>query len=449
MERKNETVSALSIQLSTACVFATAVYWITRDEGVGTIFPLALLPYAPVLYGLNRLYLRRERSLQRLVLLNLCLGLACFAVLAADVGWGRWTALALAAVCCLWLTSQGCEMALNPPDLSRAVLCLDLSLVVLLFSVAYGAMVQVSIYQLAPACVGCASALLGLMIRRMGGGIRARGWIFVAGAFLGVVALVFLAVEFVAAPAGQGLVSLWNALIAAVRTIGTWVGKFLTWLLSLVPPPEGDAMIGAEPPPAAMFNGEEEMQVNPAILVVLIALLAVGALCLAVWILRRLGRIRVGGGSVVGAAASRRKRNPLGKGLRRLFSSWAAYFRMRLWLIRHRDTPEGLFYLLVRRCRMVPWHKRQGETPREFLLRLRNHAAADPTLAAALEELIPAVDAALFAPPGRTGAAPQSRLIRRRIGATVRRQFVRDGRNRRRTRREPAEKTEGTGARPR
>ena len=99
---------------------------------------------------------------------------------------------------------------------------------------------------------------------------------------------------------------------------------------------------------------------------------------------------------------------------------------MRIWLIRNRNTPRGLFYLLIRRCRMGPWHKRRGETPREFLLRLRRSTGGDPELAAALDELIPAVDAALYAPSVQADRIAHARLIRRRIGASVRRQFIRD-----------------------
>ena len=157
----------------------------------------------------------------------------------------------------------------------------------------------------------------------------------------------------------------------------------------------------------------------------LAVLLGAGLLCLSVWFLRRLGRLRTGGKVSVGPSAPSRGRSSLRAGLRKLLASWAAYLRMRIWLVRNRNTAEGLFHLLVRRCRMSPWHKRRGETPREFLLRLKESAGNDPELSAALAELIPAVDAALYAPPGRDGVPVQGRLIRRRIGASVRRQFLR------------------------
>ena len=159
----------------------------------------------------------------------------------------------------------------------------------------------------------------------------------------------------------------------------------------------------------------------------LAVLAAAGALALAVWCLRMLGKVRVGGRRVVRTVRPSRRRPALSGALRRLLASWAERICLAVWLIRNRNTPAGLFYLLVRRCRMGPWRKRRGETPREFLLRLRRSAEGDRELADALDGLIPAVDAALYAPPEREGSAvPYARLIRRRVGASVRRQFVRD-----------------------
>ena len=59
--------------------------------------------------------------------------------------------------------------------------------------------------------------------------------------------------------------------------------------------------------------------------------------------------------------------------------------------------------------------------------RLRSSAQTDPELASALDGLIPAVDRALYAPKEKPALFPQARLVRRRVGASVRRQFLREG----------------------
>ena len=424
---RNDAVGALSVQLSMACILCTGAYWFCEGSRSGLVFPLALIPYAPVLYGLNRLFLRRERSVRGLVLFNLAAGLAAFGVMAGDIGWGQWGTMAFAGVACLWLTGQGSGLAVDPPKLPSIILCLDASLVVLILSVAYAAVVQVPAYQLAPACVGCVASLLGVMIWRMGGRLGVRGWSFAGAVFFILLLLVVLLVEFIAAPAGQGVVALWGVISSAVRAGAAGLGRALAWLLSLLPSPSGEGEIDMEPPQAGVPEELGELQADPTAMLVMIVLLAAGVLCLAVWALRMLGRVRVGGGKAGGGVRSRQRRASLRKGLRRLLSSWAAYLRMRVWLVRNQNTPKGLFYLLVFRCRMGPWHKRQGETPREFLLRLRGNVERDQPLAQALEELIPEVEAALYAPPGRTGYAVHAKLIRRRIGISTRRQAVRNG----------------------
>ena len=138
-------------------------------------------------------------------------------------------------------------------------------------------------------------------------------------------------------------------------------------------------------------------------------------------------RLKIGGRKVPKAAkAPQRRRISLWSGLKRLLESWRTRIRLHLFLTRHRDTPVGMFYGLVRRCRLSPWRKRTGETPREFLLRLRRSAGEDLELAAALDGLIPAVETALYSPAGRSDTVAQAGLIRRRIGRAVRGQFLRD-----------------------
>ena len=429
MEHRSDSVGALSIQLSMACLLCMAVYWFSEGRQTGLVFPMALIPCAPALYGLNRLFLRRERSMRALVFFNLFVGGICFAILAAGIEGNQRGTWACAAVLCAWLTVQGAKLAVKPPALSRVILCLDASLVALILFVAYGAAVQIPAYQMIPACVGGAGSLLGLMICRTGGRLGARGGLFAAVVCLAILASVFLLAGSVAAPVGQGVVALWNALTAAVRRVAALLGRGVAWFFSLFPEESKGGLeweLDMDLMQSAQIEAEEGAEATPAAMAVMAVLLVTGVLLLAIGGLRLLGRIRMGGMQAVPTTRTCRRRIPLLEGLRRLMGSWVEHFRMRIWLIRNRNTPRGLFYLLIRRCRMGPWHKRRGETPREFLLRLRRSTGGDPELAAALDELIPAVDAALYAPSVQADRIAHARLIRRRIGASVRRQFIRD-----------------------
>ena len=425
MDRET-SVSALSMQVSAACLLCTLVYWFSGTGWrEGSIYPLILLLYAPALYVANRLFLRRERTMRSLVILNSVVGLLFFAALVPMVWWGGWGAVALAAVGCLWLTGWGAQMAAQPPALSKQILFLDISLVVLILYVSYASAFGSPVYQLIPACVGCACALLGLMVRRLGGGLGMRGWGFIAGAFLIVLALVFLLVGAAAAPAGQGVVALWNALTAAVQFVLDQLWRLLVWISSLLPEPEAGEPMEMDPIQIELPQEGEYAETSPIMLGVMASGLMAGVIFLLICCMRALGRIRVGGRTAARRTASRR-RIPLLAGLRRMLSGWAAALRLRLYLFRIRETPEGAYYLLVRRCRMAPWHKRRGETPREFLLRLRAAAGEDRQLADALDALIPAVDRALYAPGGGGERFAQGGLIRRRAGASARRQLLRD-----------------------
>ena len=149
---------------------------------------------------------------------------------------------------------------------------------------------------------------------------------------------------------------------------------------------------------------------------------------LVIWGFWMLGRFYIGGAPVISRTKGHeRKRLSFWNGLKRLFRLWKNKLRVWLFLWKNRSTPVGIYFLVEEKCRMGPWHKREGETPREFLGRLKGYAAGDEPLSEALAGLIPAVDVALYSGRGgKTAQIPQARLIRRRIGGTVRRQFFRN-----------------------
>ena len=113
------TFPALTSQFAVACNL-TALYLIMtlREGSVGRMFPLSLLAYAPLLYLLNRLYLRRERTLRGVILLNLAVA-ACFLSVCILVdGRPEVAALAFMLILVAWLTIKGQSLALKPPQMS-------------------------------------------------------------------------------------------------------------------------------------------------------------------------------------------------------------------------------------------------------------------------------------------------------------------------------------------
>ena len=425
---ERRTFSSLVLQFTLAANLCTFFYLVTLSTRTPNgYYPLAMLAYSPAIYLLNKLFLSRPQTMRGLVLLNTAAGALFFLSVLLLGERKEMEVLVFAAIFCLWMTVRGGYRGLHAPTLHDMILSLDASAVMLVLLIGYTSLMGSGILWALPGAAGFAAACLGVAARRMYGPIGLKGWSLLGAAFAVIFGLVVLLVGVAAAPAGEGIVMLWNGLVALAKGILALLWKLLLFLASLFPDPAPGEL---DEPDAPIWLPEEELiqgEADPALTVILLVLAAVAVLVFLVWLLRLLGRLKIGGEKVSGAGkAPQRRRISLWKGLKRLLESWRTRIRLRLFLARHRDTPVGMFYGLVRRCRFSPWHKRTGETPREFLLRLRRSAGEDQELAAALDGLIPAVEAALYSPSGRGGAVAQAGLIRRRIGRSVRGQFLRD-----------------------
>lgn len=365
--------------------------------------------------------------MRRLVLLNTAVGALFFLSILLLGEQKEMLLLVFAAGFCLWITMKGGYRSLHAPTLHEMILSLDTSAVMLVLLMGYTSIMGSGILWVLPGAAGFAAACLGAAARRMYGPITIKGWALLGIAFVGIFGLMVLLVGVAAAPAGEGIVMLWNGLVTMAKGVLALLWRLLLFLSSLLPEMAAGDL---EEPYAQIQLPEEELvqaEANPVLTIILLVLAAVALLLFLAWLLRLMGRLKIGGRKVPKAAkAPQRRRISLWSGLKRLLESWRTRIRLHLFLTRHRDTPVGMFYGLVRRCRLSPWRKRTGETPREFLLRLRRSAGEDLELAAALDGLIPAVETALYSPAGRSDTVAQAGLIRRRIGRAVRGQFLRD-----------------------
>lgn len=419
------TVPSLAAQFAVACNLTTLYLLMTLREGlVGRMFPLSLLAYAPLLYLLNALFLRRERTLRGLLVLNVC-AMAVYAAVCIYVdGLPEISQLAFMLLFTAWLTIKGQSLARKPPQVSGVLLCLDGSILTLMLFSAYTAAVDLDLVWSIPVLSGFSAAVLGTAVRRMD---RSLGWreTGVLAAACGVIILfMWLLLSLVAAPTGHGLVLAWQGLGLLI----TLAQRVLTWLIECLV-----ALFQSESLPAVFLQEEyrfdlEDMtagEEKPVIAAVMGGVLLVLAIAGVIWLLRYLGTIKLKGKKLEKAVTARRTRPSLARALRELLADWRKKLALRRFLRRNRNTPIGLYFHLVQRCRVSPWHKRPGETPREFLVRLEGLARNDEALLRAMKRLVPAVDESLY------GAAPVQKLegaqlIRRRIGAVVRRQAVRD-----------------------
>ena len=425
---ERRTFSSLVLQFTLAANLCTFFYLMTLSTRTPNgYYPLSMLVYSPAVYMLNKLFLSRPQTMRRLVLLNTAVGALFFLSILLLGEQKEMLLLVFTAGFCLWITMKGGYRSLHAPTLHEMILSLDTSAVMLVLLMGYTSIMGSGILWVLPGAAGFAAACLGVAARRMYGPITIKGWALLGIAFVGIFGLMVLLVGVAAAPAGEGIVMLWNGLVTMAKGVLALLWRLLLFLSSLLPEMAAGDL---EEPYAQIQLPEEELvqaEANPVLTIILLVLAAVALLLFLAWLLRLMGRMKIGGRKVPKAAkAPQRRRISLWSGLKRLLESWRTRIRLHLFLTRHRDTPVGMFYGLVRRCRLSPWRKRTGETPREFLLRLRRSAGEDLELAAALDGLIPAVETALYSPADRSDTVAQAGLIRRRIGRAVRGQFLRD-----------------------
>lgn len=424
-------LSQFAMACNLACVYALMT---TEQAGSGRFFPLAMLVYAPLLYLLDHLFLRRERSMLALTVLNgLCGGLMLGARLLLDP-WQGFADLAFTAAFLAWLTVRGCQFALEGAPLRGTLLTLDCGFLLLVAVTATSAALGWPIRRSLTALCGLSASIITAAVSRSPRTLRFRGWLAVGGAFGALMLGMGLFVTVLAAPAASGLVALWTAVTTGVKGFFGLLLGGLTWLLSLFPGAQAGDPGHYEVPEVWMPEDVPVPETSPVVGAVLLVLLAVGAVFLLVRFAGALRRLRLGkpeGREEL--PRPKRERTSLLKGAARLLRAWSRAFRLRWRLWKGRDTAVGLYFLLEHRCRRSPWRKRPGETPREFLLRMAGAARTDETLRRTLEDLARQTDAALYA--GRTAAIPRpdAAMIRRRMGAAVWGQYLRDLRDRFRT----------------
>lgn len=410
--------------LASACAQCTFALMTTLNSGrTEQYYPLMLIPYALILFAADRVFLRRERTMTGLALLNGGMFLAAFLSLFLLGGVHSWGGAALAGAFCLWLAVCAGQLSLQRPTLSQLILNADLCLVLLAVFTAYLTVMELPVFWCGPIAAGCAASILGILAFRAGSGLGPGSWGFLGGMFAGVFAMVWLLVSFVAAPAGKGLVTLWNWLISAVLFLLDRFCRLLLLLASLFPDRQYEELVApsSQQLPEQMAELAQE---DPVIWIVLLVVLGIGIALIGVIALRFLRRLRLPAIRARSKPAVRHSRVSLLSAVRRLLKSWIERARLQLWLWRNRDTARGLYFLLVGRSSRTPWHKQAGETPREFLFRLERQAVGNPELTQALEQLIPAVDQALFALDAVSFPMPQARLIRSRLGRAIRREQI-------------------------
>ena len=261
----------LTYQYALACNLAASYYMLTMGEGMpGWYFPQILLATAPILYLLNRWFLRRERTMLALVLLNLLL---FGALLAGYLLTEQWRGIAYASFVTLflgWITVRAGQLARNGPTMRGSLLVLDASFLILVAFVGYASATGLESIWCIPAVSGLCAAIATTAQLRSAQPLGGKGWLAIGMAFVALLTLRWLFLG-AAGPAGQGVVAVWNLFVALLTGLKNFLLRILLWLFSLFPETQPGEMEQFKPEDY-LPQGEEmpSEQASPVLIAVML-----------------------------------------------------------------------------------------------------------------------------------------------------------------------------------
>jgi hypothetical protein len=410
------TLSASLMQVSLGGVLSACSYFLTmEDQTQVAYFPAILLVYAPLVYLLNRLFLRRERTVIAWILWNATLcALLVGSVAVVCAGWPSSGILPVLLFTGL-STFRGAQLCHNPPKLSAAILWLEINVVVLAVFIGIWVTTEGSMLWCCPVTLGAGAALLAVISHRMNGRMGGREWVLLILVLACMGGVLWLLVTFFAAPTGQGVVLIWSGFLAVLNAIGGQIQRFLTFLTSLLKPEQYEEVemtdlsgmnfdTSANDSMAASFG-----RLLAIFVIVAVILSAVAALIV-------FGRIKLGRPVIRSTPKKERKRNRLSllAGIKKMLEHLRAYLKLRRIMWTARNTELGTYYSLVRLCRHTALRQQPGDTPGAFLTRLEE-SYAQQEVADVLVDLRLRVEYVLYSDRGTSSQFPNSKRLKRQI----------------------------------
>lgn len=384
--------------ISTACCYASLFGIFLEREGFDvSVYPACIIVYLPVIFILNYLLLKKERSISFLGIFNGIFTAGLAAVSFVFCGADGFVGICVRIFACIAITYYAVSLVVKSPSLSAYFVVLDISvfLVILAYAVDYFGTYVKSTPEIA--IFGAAFALIGLINTRMGNVFGFRGFCIAASALAGLGALAWLFAKHVAGFAGGIITGAFNGLLKAAGFVLKLVERALLWFFSLFPVPdeEFDPDGGME-----IINiagaAEEEAESSGAALIVLI----VGLILLAAVFFFVFRKLKIGGVKLSSAAANNKKGISFFDALKRAFKNLSEKIAV-IWLLAvKRKTVTGVYFRLERFYSKSALKRRIGETPREFLTRLKAVNSADPEYSSAFDELIEKTELAFYSTKG-------------------------------------------------
>jgi len=420
--------SGIMAQLALSSMICTVVIMIMIIESsLKECYPFVLIVFAPAVYLIDRIFLIKERTMNQLIFLNAVLGVILLAIIHFIDGWSGFAAAVFMVAFIAWLGYFGAKYAVKAPKMGEMVMYLDFACVILVVFIAFLSAKRLEIILAIPAIVGFVAAIMGVIVCRINRKMGIKEWGAIGIVFAAIVGIASLFMSFVADSAGKGLVALWNAIIGIAKAILDFIMRVMLFLASLVKEPEAPPLEMEQPAvmPDVGHIVEEVKSVTDVILIVTGIILVIAFVFLAFFIAYKK---RVGGEKAVkvGGRTQTRGRILIFAGLRRLFAKIKDWMHIRIFLLKNRNRAVGLFYYIIQKSKRSTLAKSNGETPREFLTRLKISCIQDDdkdsAFVAAMDNLIDMVERAIYAAPNskmhisyENSAVNDAALVRKRI----------------------------------
>ena len=371
-----------------ALLYSVQMLFSLHEMSPGLQHSLWILLYGPVLFWFNLLFLRRERTVTQTVFVNGAIMVLALLVLFCCFGTGGGKQAVVTLSFYLFLTYYSVRLNLNAPRENQLILTLDISVVMLIVLVAVLTAVEVSLYNGLPVVVGSVCVLLGLMRFRLH---SLRLWT-VPAVLLLLVICVFGGLMALAKPIGSLLTTVFSDVISGLKYIGGQIERLLRYLTSFLKAESYEEISGDSfGIPSGAMEIAQKFQDGMGIIIGLVILGFF--LFVLIMALRILGKSGIGGTKLVSKQHCKNDAPSFFSAFRKMIRTLREKLYYSCLVISHRNTPWGLYYMLLAITGKGSMGLKAGETPREFLLRLSEQLSI---AGAELYSLIPDIEQALF-----------------------------------------------------
>lgn len=348
--------------------------------------PVLFIVYSVLVFLVNRVFAKKTHTLSRIAVINVISGVLVFLIYLfgsllitghMPVFWQ--SAFGLIAV--LIVTATAARFTYAPVKISLILTIFDANVVVLILSVLLISPMNQPLTWVIFSIAGAVSGLFGAISLRQGEGFGRREFAVIVFLFIVIAVIAWILFAFVVEPLSSGAEGLGRGLASGFVFIWNQFERFLKFLASLGGDKEGAGTEGIGVESGGGYSSEEAeyAESTDTVIPVIIAALIIIAVIIAVIVFfRKLGKSKVRRKSIeAGGMAVYTQKTTLADAVNRIIERFRRRRNSRRYLSQHKDHPEGIYFRLEKDLKRTVLEKRPGDTPKEFLMRIRDAYSAE------------------------------------------------------------------------